>query len=239
MAVVSVDNTDKWVSAGRCKLGEGDCLELLKELPDSSIDLVLCDPPYGIDYQSCRVEKDRRKAKIKNDREPFVAFIPEVKRLLKDTGAALIFTRWDVQQKFIDEMKNCGLNVRNVLIWDKVVHGMGDLKRAYGSRYESIIFASGKSFSFPGKRPTDILRFKRVDAARLVHPNEKPVELLEELIKQTTEEGATVLDCTMGSGSCGVACVNTGRNFVGIELDDEYFQIAKQRIEQAGRNVKE
>lgn len=211
-------------------LGQGDCLALMKDIPDDSVDLLLVDPPYGIDYQSNRVSADKRKAKIKNDKVPFLDFLPQTKRVLKDTGAAMVFTRWDVQQQFIDKMTDCGFFVRSMLIWDKAMHSMGDLKRAYGSRYESIIFASEQNFRFPGKRPTDILRHTRVAASKMVHPNEKPVSLLEELIIQTTSENAVVLDCCMGSGTTGVAAKNTGRRFVGIELDEKYFDIARKRI---------
>ena len=126
-----------------------------------------------------------------------------------------------------------GLKPRNVLIWDKVIHGMGDLKRSFGNRYESIIFHSNKDFRFVGKRPTDIIRFTRVSSDKLLHPNEKPVSLLEYLIKISTNENATILDCFMGSGTTGVACVNTDRNFIGIELDDHYFEVAKERIDKA------
>ena len=130
-------------------------------------------------------------------------------------------------------MTSNDMKPKNVLIWDKVIHGMGNLKQAYGSRYESIIWYPMPGFRFPGKRPTDIIRSQKIPANRLVHPNEKPVELLETIIKQTTMEGDTVLDFCMGSGSTGVACMNTDRDFIGIELDDKYFDIAKKRIEEA------
>ena len=215
----------------RINLILGDCLEVMRDIPDGSVDMVLCDPPYGIDFQSQRKrDKSRRMPKIANDKEPFVAFIPHIKRVLKDTGCAFIFTRWDVQQTFIDAMNGSGLRVRNILIWDKVIHGMGDLKRAYGSRYESIIFHSSANFRFAEKRPTDILRCQRVSPHKLQHPNEKPVELFETLIRQTTKEGAVVLDCCMGVGTTGVACVNTGRRFFGVEIDPVYFEVAKNRI---------
>lgn len=216
------------------KLLKGDCLELLRQLPDSSVDLVLTDPPYGIDYQSSRrVDKEQRKPKILNDKKPFLAFIPELKRILKPTGCVMIFTRWDVQQAFIDEMERSGLHVRSVLIWDKLAHSMGDLKRAYGSRYESILFHSGDGFRFPGKRPQDVIACPRVAPNKLVHPNEKPVELLETLISQVTAGGDLVLDTCMGSGSAGVASVNIGRSFIGMELSDDYFDIASNRIQAA------
>lgn len=172
------------------KLLQGDCVELLRSLPDNSVDLVLTDPPYGIDYQSAwRTDKSAWKPKILNDKKPFLAFIPELRRVLKPTGCAMIFTRWDVQQAFIDELDRNGLRVRSVLIWDKLAHSMGDLKRAYGSRYESVLFHSGDAFSFPGKRPQDIIACPRVSPNKLVHPNEKPVELLETLISQVTTGG--------------------------------------------------
>lgn len=126
-----------------------------------------------------------------------------------------------------------GAAVKNVLIWDKQQHGMGDLKRSYGSQYESIIFAVMPQFTFPHKRPVDVISEHKVSPNKLLHPNEKPVALLQTLIKQTTPPSSMVMDCCMGSGSTGVACVNTDRDFIGMELDEKYFQTAKERIEKA------
>lgn len=222
----------------RTMLYMGDCLEIMQSIPDCSVDMVLTDPPYGIDYQSARIkDKAKRKPKIMGDKETQTAFISEIARVLKPTGAVCIFTRWDVQQKVIDEMTAYGMKPRNVIIWDKVVHGMGDLKRSFDSRYESICFYSAHDFRFNGKRPTDIVKCTRVAAGKLAHPNEKPVKLLESLIEPCTAVGAVVLDCFMGSGSTGVACLNTGRCFIGIEKDPHYFQIAKERIDHAGESL--
>ena len=116
---------------------------------------------------------------------------------------------------------------------------MGDLKRAYASRYESILFHSEDDFSFNGKRPQDIISVRRVLPQNLLHPNEKPVELLETLISQCTSGGGIVLDPFMGSGSTGVAAVNTGRSFIGMELDPGYFETAQKRIEDAKKAVDE
>lgn len=213
---------------------KGDCLELMKNVPDESVDLILTDPPYGIDYQSMRKkDKTKRLPKILNDKEPFVRFIAQLGRIMKPTSCAMIFTRWDVQQYFIDKLVENNLKVRNVLIWDKQIHGMGDLKRSYGSRYESIIFVSNDCFRFPTKRPQDIITARRVMPTNLKHPNEKPVDLLERLIQQVTHTNDVVLDCFMGSGSTGVACANTGRRFVGMVLDETYFEKASERIADA------
>ena len=136
-----------------------------------------------------------------------------------------------MQQQFIDEFTNQGMKPKSVIIWDKQNHSMGDLHRAWGNKYESIIWWCNNGFTFPNKRPQDIISVAKVPANKLIHPNEKPVQLLISLIEKTTHENDIVLDCFMGSGSTGVACLNTNRNFVGIELDENYFNIAKNRIE--------
>lgn len=92
---------------------------------------------------------------------------------------------------------------------------------------------SNDDFKFENGRPQDLISVPKVPSLKLVHPNEKPVELLEFLIQKTTLKNATVLDCFMGSGSTGVACVNTNRNFIGMELDEKYYKIAEERIKNA------
>ena len=222
------------------KLFNGDCLDVMQKLIDNGVkvDAIITDPPYGISYQSSwKIDKTKRFSKILNDGKPYYDFIGRASELLKDTSSLHIFTRWDVQQQFIDEMKKYGLKCKNVLIWDKVVHGMGDLKTAYGSRYESILFSSGKNFRFINKRPTDILKFQRCNPNTLKHPNEKPVPLLECIIADCVPDGGVVLDPFIGSGTTGVACKNLNRNFIGIELDKKYFDIAKERIESVPKGL--
>lgn len=210
----------------------GDCNELLDTVKDNSIDLLLTDPPYGIDYQSCRSKADRKR-KVIGDKQPCVDFIAKLPRLLKDTGAALIFTRWDKQQYTIDALDAAGIKAKSVIIWDKCCHGMGNLKQEYGRMYESIVFAPMKRFVFPNKRPTDIIRVPKISPNKLIHPCQKPVDLIEQLINQVSYAGATVCDPFMGFGTTGIACASSGRRFLGIELDAEYFSIAQQRIESA------
>jgi site-specific DNA-methyltransferase (adenine-specific) len=149
---------------------------------------------------------------------------------LKDGGSIAVFSRWDVQEYFIMAIKCAGLAIKNVLIWDRQIHGMGDLKGNFAPQHDVILFATKGKFKIYGNRPKSVLRSKRLQGVNLVHPNEKPVDLLEQLINSLTKENETVLDCFMGSGSTGVACVNTGRKFIGIEKDEKYFEIAKNRI---------
>lgn len=187
----------------------GDCLELMKDIPDGSVDLVLTDPPYGIDFQS-NFRKNKFN-KIENDRAVNAEFLDECKRVLKDTGAIYCFTRWDVYPSWIEQISK-RFKVKNCIVWFKRGGGLGDLKKGYIYNHEFIIYCAEKN-----------------------HRTQKPISLLKEIIERSSNEGDVVLDCFMGSGSTGVACVNTGRNFIGIELDEGYFQIAKQRIENCNK----
>ena len=207
----------------------GDSLTVLRSMDDESVDMVITDPPYGIDYQSGRKEKERRLAKIKNDKAPFIWWIYDAARVVKRGGGVLCFARWDVQQTFMDALRLAGLTVKSVIVWDKKAHGMGDLKGSFAPRYEVIIFAAKGRFELPGKRPDDLIACAKVGNQSLTHPNEKPVELLEQLVEATTTPGALILDPFAGSGSTLVAAAKTGRQYIGIEIDEHYSQLAATR----------
>lgn len=212
----------------------GDCLERLKELPDDSVDSVVTDPPYGIDFQSAwRTDKSKWKPKIANDKKPFIWFLLEAFRVTKAGGGLLVFCRWDVQEIFRQCIELASFEVKSQVIWDREVHGMGDLKGSFGPQHDVIWFATKGKFVFPGSRPKSVIRSARVGADKLVHPNEKPVELMEQLISAITPPGGTVLDPFMGSGSTGVAAMRLGFKFIGCEMSPEYVEIAERRIEHA------
>jgi len=212
-------------------VNQGDCLEVMKGIPDKSIDSIIVDPPYGIDYQSAwSSDRTRWKKKILNDKTPFITWTDEAFRILKDDSGLLCFTRWDTEQQFRDALTKSGFKCKQQIIWDKVVHGMGDLKGDFASQHENIIFATKGRFIFKGKRPKSIFRFQRVTSDKLVHPNEKPIELLEALVNAITIENDLVLDCFAGAGTTGVACKNLNRNFILIEQDENYCKIANSRL---------
>ena len=212
------------------ELWQGDCLELMKNIPDGSVDLVLTDPPYGIDFQS-NFRKNKFN-KIENDIAVNAEFLDECKRVLKDTGAFYCFTRWDVYPSWIEQIRK-RFKVKNCIVWFKRGGGLGDLKKGYIYNHEFIIYCAGKNHRLNGKRRNDVFEFAKDAPSTYVHPTQKPISLLKEIIERSSNEGGVVLDCFMGSGSTGVACVNTNRNFIGIELDEGYFNIAKKRIEEA------
>lgn len=204
----------------------GDSLSILRELPDGCIDAIIADPPYGINYASTN------GTRIKNDKSPFIWFLYDAFRVLKPNGGALVcFTRWDVQQAFIDAMRIAGFQVKSELVWDKVYHGVGDTKAQFAPTHENMIFAVRGKFAFPGGRPRDLLTCEKVNSAHMVHPTEKPVALLEDIITSITRADDIILDPFAGSGSTLIAARNTGRRFLGIELDETYYRTALHRLE--------
>jgi site-specific DNA-methyltransferase (adenine-specific) len=212
------------------KLLNGDCLELMKELPSGSVDLVLTDPPYGMGFQSHR--RKEVYAKIKNDTslEWLDGYFAECSRILKDDTAVYCFCSWhnvDIFKKAFEKY----FKLKNIIVWVKNNHGSGDLKASYAPKHEFILYGNKGRRTFYGKRMEDVIFANKTKNEN--HPTEKPIDLLEQFINNSTEKNAVVFDGFMGSGSTGVACVNTNRDFIDIELDENYFNIAKKRIEEA------
>lgn len=203
-----------------------DSLTVLRQMEPESVDAIVTDPPYGINYVS------QTGAKVKNDTAPFIWFLYDAFRVLKPGGSIICFTRWDVQQTFIDAMKLAGFKVKSEVIWDKVIGGQGDLKAQFSPSHENIIFAIKGKYSFPGHRPRDLVTYQKLASSQMIHPTEKPVGLLTNLISSVTKPGDLIVDPFAGSGSTCVAAKKTGRRFIGIELDDEHFEKASRRIEE-------
>ena len=220
------------------ELWQGDCLELMKNIPDGSVDLVLTDPPYLCDY-SRHDSMSRFSKKIVNDENNSAnelmieRYLHECYRVMKYNTAIYCFCNYKKIDFFKQQIENAGFNLKNIIIWDKQRNGMGDLSTTFGYSYEFIIFASKGQPKIRGKRISDVWRFSRVNPKEQTHQNQKPIDLLKQAIEKSSDEGEVVFDGFMGSGSTGVACVNTNRHFIGIELDDGYFNIAKKRIEEA------
>lgn len=211
-----------------------DCLPILKGLPDKSVDCVITDPPYGIDFQSARrTDRSQWKPKIANDERPFTEWLPDAYRVLKTGGRLICFCRWDVQDEFKLSIAQSGFEVKSQLVWDKVVHGMGDLQGEFAPQHEVMWYATKGRYVFLNKRPKTILRYQRVSPEALLHPNEKPVDLLKDLILSLSLSSDIVLDCFAGSGTTCVAAELLGRKWIGIELDPNYCDIARRRVKEA------
>ena len=234
-------------------LYKGDCLEEMSKIPDGSVDLVLTDPPYGTTAckwdtvipfepmweQLHRVIKDNG-AIVLFGSEPFSSALrmSNIKRYKYDWV-------WDKVRPSGFQLARIMPMKRHELVSvfccgrvpyipqkekrDKPVKG----KVASKSESSPLKYSDGVTRTYTDKNPQSILEYYKGSDGAYVHPTQKPVALLEYLIKTYTNEGETVLDFTMGSGSTGVACVNTGRDFIGIELDEGYYNIAEKRIEDA------
>ena len=237
---------------------QGDCMQLMNEIPNNSIDLILCDLPYGTTASTWDKKLNSNQ------------LWQHYNRIISNDGAIVLFSSGQFTHQLIKSNEHL---YRYKWIWEKTRRGnFVNAKNRPLTAYEEIcVFSIGttangsknkmryypqglkptykikkmdKKFgSIAGMRPShrdvvqefenypcDILKFNSVP--RPIHPAEKPVELLEYLIKTYTLEDQIVLDNCMGSGSTGVAAINTNRRFIGIEKDDKYFNIAKNRIEQ-------
>jgi len=229
----------------------GDCLEKMKDIPDKSIDMILCDLPYGT--TACKWDVVI----------PFEPLWEQYKRIIKDRGAIVLFGsepflsylrisnikqyrydwKWDkvrgsnfatVKIRPFNSFEDIMVFYKNQPTYNPQMEEgkpytqkqgyVGEAKQTGLHRKEVITVNNGERY------PLSIIRFSKEQG---LHPTQKPVSLLEYLIKTYTLENETVLDNCMGSGSTGVACINTKRNFIGIEKDDKYFEIAKKRIEEA------
>ena len=237
----------------KIELMQGDCLEKMKDIPDRSIDMILCDLPYGT--TACKWDVVI----------PFAPLWEQYKRIIQDHGAIVLFGsepfssflrcsnlqmyKYDLYWKkekptnFFQLKKRFGKSTENILVFyqkqptynpQKVKHEGKLVTNKPKGNHNSIVAGINKKvlpYADDGTRyPNDILEFRREVLGTTMHPTQKPVALLEYLVKTYTLEGETVLDNTMGSGSTGITCENLNRNFIGIELDPDYFKIAEKRI---------
>jgi len=244
-------------------LMQGDCLERMKEIPDSSVDLILCDPPY----QVTTIAWDKAL--------PFDKLWEEYNRILKPTGTVLLFAVGIFTAKVILSNEKW---YKQTLVWDKNKCGSPGLAKIRPMQVteDIVVFAPSRTVYNPqmeagepyyrksknpegyvprcnthgyglkpvteikneGTRyPKNIIRIgTNLRAQDRVHPTQKSVPLLEYLIQTYSNEGDAVLDNCMGSGSTGVSCVNTNRKFIGLELDINYFNTAKERILNANQS---
>lgn len=225
-----------------------DCLEGLREIPDKSVDLIVTDPPYFINMGhgggADNMRKQRRRDAVGNGLTanrtfndlaicaPFYKLLfQEFARILTDNGHFYFFTDWKGYGFYYPLMQQF-LPVRNMLVWDKG----GAPGSYYTYAHELVIFGAyaPKLLHAGGSSVIrDIKAFsggaKKTNGDK-VHPTQKPVELIQKFIEDATEPGAVVLDTFMGSGTTAVACLRTGRNFIGFELDEKYHAIAQGRI---------
>ena len=219
----------RWLNKIIC----GDCLEIMKQMPDKCVDLMLTDPPYLIGYATNhRKDKDHVFCNaIMNDNNPELvsAVIRESSRLLKDDSAAYWFCSWDKSDWFKKELER-HLKVKNMIVWVKNNWTAGDLEAQFGKQYELIFLANKGRCKINGKRLSDVWDFRRVVGEKQFHQNQKPTNLIRRCIEKHSDLGGVILDPFLGSGTTAIAAVQLGRNFIGIEISPEYCRIAEERL---------
>ena len=217
------------------KLYCDDCLNIMKQIENESIDLIVTDPPYLIKYKTNHRKNKNHDfcSEILNDdnEQLIIDYIRECYRILKNNTAMYMFCNCDKVDFFKQELENAGFKIKNMIIWIKNNWTAGDLKAQFGKQYEIIFLVNKGRKCFNGKRITDVWMFDRISGKKQLHQNQKPVDLLKQCILKHSDENDIIFDGFMGSGSTGVACIETGRKFIGVELDKKYFEIAKERIE--------
>lgn len=202
------------------KLYNGDCLKLLKKFKDNEIDILITDPPYGIGRDKGSYGFGVAKGRIyKGDWDKKIPSKEIFEEMLRVSKNVIIFGG-NYFAHYLPPSKHW-------IVWDKkgdiaFKNPFADCELIYTS-YDKVV----KKIVFKQQG------FITDSKDRRVHPTQKPSELMQMLIENYTNENDIILDCFMGSGSTGVACMNTNRKFIGIELDENYFNIAKQRIEEA------
>lgn len=196
-----------------CTIYHADSREALPSL--GKFDLVLTDPPYGMDYQSARRTEWQRKPKIAGD-DDYPKWIFD----LEPRVALFACCRWDNLPAMPIP--------RSFIVWDKCRHGMGDLEHEFGRQWEAIAFYPGPHHVFI-KRPVDVIRVPCIPPTSLVHPNEKPPEMWTPIIQ--THSG-NILDPFMGSGTTLRAAKDLGRHATGIEIEERYCEVAAKRLAQ-------
>lgn len=215
-------------------LMQGDCLELISTIPDGSVDMVLTDPPYRVisggnkSAQRPMGMLSANDGKIfKHNDIEFSDYLPEIYRVMAVRSHFYLMINFVNLESAMSCVRKAGFKIHNLLVWQK---NNVTPNRWYMKNIEYVIFArKGKAKSILNPSSKTCHSFDNVSRGR-VHPTQKPVELMQHYIENSSEVGDTILDPFMGSGSTGVAAKNLGRRFIGIELDEEYFEIAKGRI---------
>ncbi len=234
------------------KLMHGDCLEMMDSVPDNSVDLLLTDPPYSSGGLFAGQRKASTGSKYFDDKYSGAAMCPDftgdnrdqlsfiywetfwiskVFRKMKSGAVACIFTDWRQLAATITALQCGGFIFRGIVVWDKGISR--NIPHRFRNDCEYIVWGTKGERPAKAERGIEVYpgcyHIKGMNTRKKHHQTEKPTELLEKLIAIAPEKG-TVLDCFMGSGSTGVACLNTNRNFIGIELSADYFRIAQNRI---------
>lgn len=227
------------------KLYQGDCLEVADKLFKNGVkvDCVLTDPPYNISRDNNFKTMGRHGIDFGEWDKNFdiTSWIKYCQPLLKKGGNIIIFNSWKNMSYIVESLEVNGFEIKDLIRWEKTNPMPRNRDRRFITDYEVAIWAVKKGAKWTFNRLSDTYERPKVisgitskkEKINGEHPTQKPIEVMEWFIKRLTNENDLICDMFMGSGSTGVACMNTNRKFIGIEIDENYFNIATQRIEEA------
>tara|TARA_R110001583_G_scaffold118476_1_gene269903 strand:+ start:1031 stop:1675 length:645 start_codon:yes stop_codon:yes gene_type:complete len=209
------------------KLINGDCLEIIKDLSSNSIDVVYTDPPYIPPEHSKTLTKYKKTLSEMGILECFYKlYLKEIDRVLKDDGLLLIYCNSDSYAMFYIHLYPYVKKMR-CFIWDKISCSLG---YTFRHQHEMILYAERPNMKCIKCGTGDIFKYKVVKANDKDHPAQKPVDLHKHILQNIVNENSIVLDSFMGTGSIGLACKELGCDYIGIELEPEYYNIAKEKL---------
>jgi len=211
-----------------------DCFNVFKTMHDNSVNLTVTDIPYN-QINSKSNGRDKYKGQLRklnkgiadSSEVNITKLVTELVRIT--TGSIYIFCEWEQLSDIVRLFRMNGLSTR-VLEWNKTNPSVMNGKKVWLSSNELFVYGKFSNATFNGNCKKSSLEYPTVHWSKRVHPTEKPVNLLAELIKTSSNEGDLVLDCCAGSGSLGSACIQTNRNYCCIEKDKEFFKIIKNRL---------
>lgn len=219
------------------KIYNEDCIAVMRQMENDSVDLVVTDPPYLMDYSSNKRQKNKFEGggAILNDKNAeglIIDYFEQCARIMKNNTHIYSFCSWHQIDFFKQEFEK-HFKLKNIIIWHKPGGGIGDLKGSYMTDNEFVLFGHKGRRELRGKRIGTVQTWNKVTPSTMVHPTEKPVALLQNFIEKSSEEGEIVFDGFIGSGATGVAAINCGRKIVGCELDKRFHVIAEERVKSA------
>lgn len=226
----------------------GDCLNLIREIPSDSIDAVIADPPYSsgavLEAQKQTAGRQGIRDNVKKNQRfswfsgnnmttAGITYLirelgVEFERVCKNGASILVFCDWRMAINFAPALESCGLIYKNLVVWDKGSFGMGN---GFRNQHELIVHVVKGKAVFNSASYGNVIKCKRTyHKKERIHPTEKPVKLLCDLIEVVTKENDTILDPFFGSGSLGEACKIKNRDFIGIEKNQLYHQASVKRL---------
>jgi len=221
---------------------QGDSFAIMKNIKNESVNAVITDPPYNISKDNNFTTMGRAGIDFGEWDKDFdlVSWIKIVEPLLLKGGNILIFNDWKNMSYITKALEDNGFEIKDLIRWEKTNPMPRNIDRRFVTDYEVAVWAVKKGSKWTFNRINETYERPEIKCGITprgekkfgIHPTQKPIAVMEWLIQRLTNESDIVLDPFMGSGSTGVACINTNRKFIGMELDQKYFDIASKRIEE-------